>query len=286
MTTAAVTRIRAATVLVPLDRSHVARATVPVASELARVLGAGLHVLHVSDSPMHPRTLPDALGLSPADRPGALIDAAVGDPEREILGAATRRDSELIVMGMRGLGSDVSQAAPTHGLGHVALNVLRRARCPVVLVPPRRGDAPFRLGRIMLPEDGTPGTAAAFREAAKLSRRANALLHVLRVAAVGPPEAGGTLATPTYVDQPQHEWPAWIGEMMGRLECGCTEHPADVELGLQEGEPSSEILRAVVQHGIDLVVLPFRGVLEPARARTLQAILRGTPCPVMLVRNA
>ena len=96
-------------------------------------------------------------------------------------------------------------------LGSTAMNVVRNAACPVVLVPPERGSTPWHLQHVLVPHDGTPTTSAALPPAAELAEHAGAELLVAHVAEAKPaPGEPGSLTTPRYVDQPQHEWPAWI----------------------------------------------------------------------------
>jgi nucleotide-binding universal stress UspA family protein len=61
----------------------------------------------------------------------AAADLVEGDPADEILARAEREHADLIVMGTRGQGG-LARAV----LGSVADAVMRRAPCPVLLVPP------------------------------------------------------------------------------------------------------------------------------------------------------
>jgi nucleotide-binding universal stress UspA family protein len=62
------------------------------------------------------------------------IEIAYGEPRYEILSAARRLESDLIIMGTRGAG-----AIDRHLLGSVAIALLRGASCPVLVVPGEAG---------------------------------------------------------------------------------------------------------------------------------------------------
>ena len=97
--------------------------------------------------------------------------------------------------------------------GRTAMQVLHDSPCPVVLVPPERGATSWHLEHVLVPHDGTPSTSAALQPAAELAERGHAELLVVHVTdSRAAPAEPGSLTTPRYVDQPQHEWPAWTTE--------------------------------------------------------------------------
>jgi nucleotide-binding universal stress UspA family protein len=176
---------------------------------------------------------------------------------------------------------------PSRALGSVAAAVLCAAPCPVVLVPPVRGQQSWALHRLLVPHDGTPTSAAAMGPATEFAAMAAAELIVLHVATpgIGPPTEPGTLVSPRYVDQPQHEWPAWAQEFLDRLRAvGGARNGIDIRLAVARGDAGAAILDFARQS--DLIVLGWRGVLEPDRARTMQRVIRETVCPVIVFRLA
>ena len=107
---------------------------------------------------------------------------------------------------------------PRDVFGTTAGVILRKAPCPLVLVTPERGSAPWHLHHILLPHDGTPSTSAALAPAEKIAEQAGAELLVVHVTGFGAaPVEPGSLGAPRYVDQPQHEWPTWTSEFAKRL---------------------------------------------------------------------
>jgi nucleotide-binding universal stress UspA family protein len=271
----------APTIVVPLDASGHALVALPVAKQLAELQGATLHLVHVAHETSPPADVLDRLGLNSMGLRGSVLDTKAGEPSFGIVQAGRELQAALIVMCTH---TAVSGADKT--LGTTALAVLRHAPCPVVLVRPERGVVPWALHRILLPHDGTPTTSAAIRPAAELARRARVALDVLHVAALGAPPPGecGSLTPPLYMDQPQHEWPAWAGEFLGRLGGVSSLESLNVRMFLARGRPGDEALRFAAEHASDLIVLAWRGEWEGAHAATLKTVVRGATAPVLVIR--
>lgn len=271
-------------IIVPLDGTQAALAAVPVADALAGMLDGALHVLHVGE-----RVLPSAealreLGLAPEELEGSVLDQRTGPPAKAILRFAEERPEPLIV-----ICTHTSMEKPRGMLGSVAEEVLVGACCPVILVPPERGVRRWALRRILLPHDGTPATTAAMDPAGDLAELTGAEVLVVYVAAPGAPQPAepGTLTVPRYIDQPQHEWPAWAAEFIGRM-CALGHPPSEVTFTLlmAAGDPGEEIVRIARERDSDLVVLAWHGVWEPEHAQTMRSIIRAVECPVLAVRAA
>jgi nucleotide-binding universal stress UspA family protein len=273
--------MRPAALIVPLDASEQALAAVSVARRLAQLQGGTLHFVHCAPESELADVL-QKLGLSADEMRGSIMDAQAGEPAAGILRTARHSRAALIVMTMQ-RGSSASGKV----LGGIAHAVLENAPCPIVLVRPDRGITPWELHRILLPHDGTPTTSAAIPPAAALAAMAGAELEVLHVAAPGssPPEEQGSLTPPRYVDQPQHEWPAWAGEFLERLGGACDLESLKVHMSLGTGAPGDEVIRSAAKNSSDLIVLAWRGAWEGERAATVKAVLRGAPCPVMIIRS-
>lgn len=269
------------TIVVPLDGSLRALAALPIASRLAELEGATVHLVHVTRDVSPPAEILERMGVADTELRGLVLHTNVGEPAPKIASVAREVGAIFIV-----LCTHTAGAADERIVGGTALGVLERAPCPVVLVRPDRGLVRWHLRRILLPHDGTPATTAAIGPAADLAHRSHAALDVLHVARdrARPPAERGTMTAPRYVDQPQHEWPAWIEEFVSRLE---TVHPLEsleVSMALGEGTPSTETLRVAAERDSDLIVLAWRGEWEGAHAATVKAVLRGAPCPVMVTR--
>lgn len=102
------------------------------------------------------------------------------------------------------------------------------------------------------------------------------MLHV-GTAAAAPPADAGALPTPRYLDQPQHEWPAWGAEFLARARA-IGKPPCDVKLRtlLCTEEIGQAIVRFASQNQTDLIVLAWRMSLDPGRARTMRMVATGS----------
>jgi nucleotide-binding universal stress UspA family protein len=207
------------------------------------------------------------------------IEVRTGEPAAQILRLAEEIGPRVIVLCSR------TAAMPRRMLGSTAAAVLCKASHPLVLVPPERGSAPWHLQHILVPHDGTPSTSAGLKPAAELAELAGAELLVAHVTGVraAPGEPGSLTASP-YVDQPQHEWPAWTDEFLRRLACMCPLGHLHVRMLLAHGNPAAELLRLAEQQSTDLMVLAWRGVLEAPRAAVLREIVDRARCPLLVVR--
>jgi nucleotide-binding universal stress UspA family protein len=271
----------ATTLLVPLDGSAEATATLSVARGLAHLRGATVVLIHVGPKAFSPEELLTRMKLSPEEVRGLVIDQCVGSPADAIVREASARHAVMIVM-----RAPAWQGGPLRAFGRIVGEVLRTAPCPVVLVPPI-GQRRWTLRQLVLPHDGTPTSAAAIAPTADLASRAGAELVVLHVATPGVerPAESGTFVVPRYLDQPQHEWPTWSREFLERVRG--LGHPADVEkirLVLAQGEASAAILEFARRNASDLIALAWRGSLEPERAQTIRRVIRAAGCPVILFR--
>ena len=274
-----------AAVLVALDGSSAAATALPVARLVAAQLHAGIEILHVAPTRPAAPDLARRLLLERENLDGVEIHLHVGEPAAEILRASSDPRVALVVLATHGRVIE-----PGRQLGHVAEAVIAGAERPVLLVRPeatrQHGARLSALRRLLVPLDGTPGTATALRSVTELAGRLGASLDLLYVA--GPsratPGEPGSIGAPLYVDQPQHEWPGWEREMIERL-MACAECPAGVEVRmfLARGEIGVEVTRFAAEHEDDAIVLVRRSRLEPGRAPALRAILDRTPCPILLV---
>lgn len=269
-------------ILVPLDGSAHALSALPVADALGQALGASLRILQVtSGAPPSLGALAQSLGLEGAAHRAWSLEARAGDPSEGILETACEAGARLIVM-----CTHTASARPTAMLGHTALDVLRRAPCPVVLVSPAQDLKGWRPRRILLPHDGGTAADIAVGPAAEIARAADAELLIVEVGApgVGSPVEPGSFPVPRYVDQAQHEWSSWTDEVLARLARLCPDGPLKARLQVLGGDPGREILRVAADQSVDLIVIAWKGAWSDERAHTLKAIVRDAPCPVMVVR--
>lgn len=249
---------------------------------IAEPLGATLHGLFVWPSPIAPREVPRLLQIDPDALHGMVLDVEVGDPA-ERLAASTRASAvSFLVLLAESEGPDPC------GLGGVAARTLQQAGSGVIVVRP--GQAPRRLARILVPLDGTPSMAAALAPAGELARLAGASLDIVMVGEVErptpPSSEAGSMCTPQYVDQPQHEWPAFSQEFTERFLRAIGRCPRGVptRFFLRSGDPAVEILRAAKDLDVDLIALVWHGGWEGERGAVFRRVLHDARLPVLVLR--
>ena len=270
-------------ILVPLDGSRVAAGVLPLARTLATIFNAGLRVIFVTAARLPAESLKQELRLGSRGVTGLVLDQIVGDPVEAIVQEASTRGCRLVVMSTSGL-----TAHPERPLGHVAAELLRRAPVSLVLVPrsaARRAADPRALARILVPLDGTPATAAALAPVSELVEHSGARLVLVHVVTAHDRDLTqvGSLPVPRYIDAPQHSWQAWAREFLHRFS-GLLDRPPE-SFVVTVGDPGTEIVRVAREQRADLLVLVWKGDLGSERAKTVQAVLRDAPCPILFLRS-
>jgi nucleotide-binding universal stress UspA family protein len=270
-------------VVVGLHGRRAPLGAVGLARLVARAEGVPLHGLFPWPSPLAPGEVQRLLRLAPDALEGLVIDVEVGDPAERLVAAAREPGTLFVIVGVDPDDPD------DLGVGRIAHEVLRQAEASVVLVPPGR-EAP-RLERILLPLDGSPRTAAPIAPVGELARRAQASLDIVFVGeahAAAAHFAPGSMAAPLYVDQPQHEWPAFSNEFLHRFLSAIGHCPRNVatRLFLGAGEPGPEILRWAHELESDLVVLVWHGCCDGAHGAAFRTVVREARCPVLVVRGS
>jgi nucleotide-binding universal stress UspA family protein len=132
-----------------------------------------------------------------------------------------------------------------------------------------------------------PETAASLRPALELADRLGASVDLLYVVSHTHPviRQRGSIGAPSYVDQPQHEWPQWANEMINHLLAFGGTRPSNVPFRafLAHGDIGAEITHFAATHQVDAVALVRSSNLELDRAEVLRAVLYTTPCPALLI---
>jgi nucleotide-binding universal stress UspA family protein len=215
------------------------------------------------------------LSVSPDEPNAAVIEEVSGDLVEAMNHRVSTSRQAMVILAVR-FRDEVSgsESQPIEAIGR---RVLEKVICPILIVPPDRDMTTWRLRRELLPQDGTPGCAAALAQVINHSRQMGIENIVLRV-------AGAKVSQPRYVDHPQYEWEAWSREFLERIVgMGANLNAAGLRLLMATGEPAAEILRVVKEEAADMIIMPWHGTLDSGRARMIKAVLHGASCPVLLV---
>ncbi len=266
-------------VTAPIDESEESRSALPIARALAALGQTPLRLLYVGPPGADEAAALEHLQLAPEELRGAVFAFRTGPPAREIVRHAREAGSGYLVMATR-------TGTPGTGevLGSVARAVVAAEACPVILVPPNRGAAPWTLRQLLLPHDGIPTVGLAIRQAADLADRAGADLAVLHVAAPGAPPLmiPGAYGGPRYLDQPQHEWPTWVGEFLDRVRAvGGLPPGLRVRLLFDSGDITEVVSRVAAEYGSDLIGVPWMHGWD-AEHSLLEQLIQATGRPVAI----
>lgn len=273
---------RSVRLLVPLDGSMPAEEPLEVASAIADVTSAEIHVLYVSRSAMAAHEVRRRARISDEWLPRLTLHHRAGHAAAEICRVAREIGAAAILLSSHGATSDMRVPA-----GHVTLGVLRDPPAPVYVVRSalRTSSQAHRLRhlrRILVPLDGTAEAAQSIEQASALAMQAGAKLLILHVVCARP-EA--MVAAPAYSDQYQYEMEAWQDEFI-RSSFARTPRPPEVpaEVALRCGEPGDEITRYAAEEDCDLIVAAWGGRISPGRAVVVRTLLERTRCPLLFLR--
>jgi nucleotide-binding universal stress UspA family protein len=170
---------------------------------------------------------------------------------REILAQADALHADLIVIGSHG------RSGFEHVLlGSITEKVLRKAQCPVMVVPRRVEAGPGRFTRILCPMDFSCSSIAALTAAADLARADGAELTALHVIEI----PAGLYETPGF------DITAYRAGAEARSRARLTELIPDTAVGISrvnvtvaEGRIAHEVLRVAAERDSDLIVMGVHG---------------------------
>lgn len=294
-------------ILCPTDLSESSRPALAYAAAFTVWYGAKLSILHVVPTFDAIQVPPGALGESvqvvyPSTREevvgvlqrqaesmgaaavGPYLVAEAGDPIATIVDQALTIPSDLIVMGTHGR-SGFNRLL----FGSVTEQILQRAPCPVLTVPPHAhgapGDVTFK--RIVCAMDFSPASLQALGFALDLGRQANGkvtVLHSIEWLADEEPRVHTHFNVAEYrtylIDDAK--------KRLDLLVAGEERTWCEIENVVTVGRAYREILRAAADRKADLIVMGAQGRgglgLALIGSATHQ-VVRSAECPVLTVRG-
>ncbi len=271
-------------VVLPLDGSAISTTAYGAATSMAEILGAALHVVHVSGTKLGDAELADHLMLDAGQVQGVTLKLLEGNVVDAVLEYALNVDAHLIVMS--GHGETYNQR---HLAGSTALALMERATIPILVIRSgmqRHPEPGWRPARMLVPLDGSPEATSAMDQVFHLARDLHADVDVLHIAVLGKeaPKGQGAYSSPRYLDYPHYDWPAWSDEFIRRC---YIPHREEVKLRLfhREGRPANVTLGFAQEEDADLIALSWHGYMQKKLASTVKGILRRTELPVLLIRT-
>ena len=272
-------------ILHPTDLQPASRYSLPLAAELARKLGAELHLLHVE--PLRgsvPLEVDEPAQLCTLKRETFLADLRVrtacrqaGDVASAIVAYAADHEIDLIVMASHDMHGNLFQM-----LRSDALEVARRSPCSVLTLEPDETSALIRLRTLLVPFDYSHYSREALRWAAAIAARWGAHIVLCHVITESRLEAAGAApARATWRETHRHQAHLRLTDIAGYLAPG-----VPVTLDVRFGDPAREILSRA-DDGIDMVIMASRGMSAAKRlllGSVADEVQRLAPVPVLLVK--
>jgi nucleotide-binding universal stress UspA family protein len=295
--------IRITHVLCPVDFSETSQHAMDHAAALARWYEAKLTLLHVFATlptmDLPPVILDDAsreriktamrrmTARVPPDIP---LDLRVEQAEHvhdEILAHVAATQADLLVLGTHG-----RSGFQRLFLGSVTEKVIRRATCPMLVVPPRApdvpADTPVQFKRIVCAVDFSDSSLTALAYALNLAEEADAhltLLHAIEM----PPELRENPLLPDFDVDRIHA--AAEADALQRLRALIPDHAKTycaVETAVAEGRAYRQLLLRAAEEKADLIVMGVhgRGAIDLLMfGSTTYHVIRAATCPVFIVRG-
>ena len=196
-----------------------------------------------------------------------------------ILSFAKAQAVNLIVMGTHGLGG-VDRLM----LGSVTEKVLRKARCPVLVVrkpahdfvsPGEKAD-PINIKKIVLCMDFSKHAQGALNHAFSIAKQYNAELTLLHVLEHPPGSADIQSTTAKATEQLRESVPPRAPK------------PSHVKFLVRIGKPYQQVIDLAMEAQTDLVIMGVRGRSSLNSAlfgSTTYRVIQLGPCPVLAVRT-
>ena len=175
-------------------------------------------------------------------------------------------------------------------LGSVTEKVMRKASCPVMVVPrsapDRAVEEPVRFRRILCPVDFSASSIGALTYAIDMAEEADAQLTILHAIEIPPELREHHITADFNVDEVRATAEAACLQRLRQFVPGQARTYCAVESVVVEGSACREILRHAAQKQSDLIVMGVHGrgsVDLMVFGSNAQHVIRAATCPVLVV---
>src|SRR5262245_6187550 len=287
-------------ILCPVDLSDLSLRALTYAAALGRSSGGRVMVLEVVEiaQPPLPGKAWSAMALTAERRAEYLanlerfVEPVQSDPaildvrllEGQVVASVLveAETADLVVMGTHGRGG-----FERFVLGSVTEKILRKAKCPVLAVPPGDQQVPERepFGTIVCALDCSGSSPAAIQYARDLARPG---CRVVFVHVVDWPFGDSHIGpVPPEIDQLRRSLESTGRERLRDVTSGIGESGARPQEVVTCGKASREILRCAREHAADLIVMGAHGreaISLGWLGSTTHKVIHGASCPVLVAR--
>ena len=218
------------------------------------------------------------------DTAGIEIEAAVGNPSREILRVARKKDVDLIIMGAHTRQEDIGATRYRDVVGSTMQKVAKSARCPVVIISRPCTTCWKLFSNIVFGTDFSKASDSAFMFASKLAQEVGAKLHMFHACDISTSSAGQVLG--------QEEIEKLIEGSRQKMEKRYAAKMNGYDnygIEVREGVPYIEILKYAREKMGDLIVMAHHTrEIDPEEAvlgTTVEQVVLRSACPVASVNH-
>ena len=209
-----------------------------------------------------------------------------GIPWMEILNVAMMEGTDLLLLGAHLQKTDegIPRNAKTR-VGSTAEGVIKRERCPVMIVNKPISESKVTFKKIMVSIDFSPSCISAFQFAVDLVQKRGSKLYLFHM-----------LPVPPQPEYSQTQYETDIRKVKQRLEAEfCNKIPGTIETEIDTWGgvyPDMEILKSARQNDVDLIAMgshtKIKGKLEESRWYVGSAVERVSTmafCPVAVITD-
>ena len=219
-----------------------------------------------------------------ADSQNVVLEAAVGNPSREILRMARKENVDLIIMGAHAREEDIGATRFRSVVGSTMQKVAKSARCPVVIIS-RPCTTCWRLfSNIVFGTDFSKAADSAYMWAYKLAREVGAKLHLFHACDINTSTAGVVMDQAEIENQINQ-----AKEKMMERYISKTNGYDNYDIEVREGVPYVEILKFAREKTGDLIVMAHHTrEVDPEKAvlgSTVEQVVLRSACPVASVNH-
>jgi nucleotide-binding universal stress UspA family protein len=143
-----------------------------------------------------------------------------------------------------------------------------------------------RTTKVLLPVDGSKGTARAATVAYELAEITEAKLFILHVINIGMVQQIANMSENDSLDI-LTRYMTHGERLLEAYKNAATEYKLDIELVLEQGLPSDKIVSIVMEKSIDIVVMGFSGAEKNDRGTlgsATERVVRRAPCAVLVIK--
>ena len=204
-----------------------------------------------------------------------------------ILAQVAATQADLLVLGTHG-----RSGFQRLFLGSVTEKVIRKVKCPTLIVPPRAPDiapgAPVEFHRVLCPIDFSDGSLAALEYAINLSEEADGQLTLLHVTEMPAALTQEPFVVEDEIDRIREAAATDARRKLANLIPENARAYCTIDTAVVEGRAYREILRRATEKKTDLIVMGVhgRGALDLLLfGSTTHHVIRASACPVLIVRQ-